>query len=157
MKNLISISTITALLLSGCVMSNNGSSSPDVYTKGEMQKAQVTQFGEIISLKPIKITGESNVVLNVLAAGLGGLAGYHVGGGSGKIAGSAVGAVLGGMGADKVGEMMDNTEGVELVIKLENANIVTYAQEGGVSTFKNGDRVKIVTDSQGKSRVDVVR
>lgn len=141
---------LSASLLTGCV----ASSQPNVYSRSQIQTAQITHYGTILSLKPIFIEGESSAILSIAGTALGALAGKQVGGGTGQIAGAVIGGLAGGYGVSEATKHMTKTQGVELTVKLDSGQVVTFAQEGNPSHFQKYQRVKIVMDNAGKARVD---
>lgn len=144
------IASLSGMVLTGC---QTGDSLPNVYKRGELQKAHQTQFGTVLSLKKIQIQGEGNKILTVGGAALGALAAKNIGGGTGAIAAAVVGGLAGGYATDAITGKMNNADGIEFTVKLDNGRIVTFAQEGDVNRYMPNQRVKLVT-SNGKTRVD---
>lgn len=154
-KTLVALALASAMLV-GCA---NQSARPDVYNRSELQKAQYTSFGTIKSLKPIVINDDgsfSSTILTVAGTAIGAIAGSHVGGGTGAVVSSIVGGLAGGYATNAVANNTTVTQsnGVEFTIQADNGKMLTFAQQGDITKYQVGQRVKLVTAGDGTTRVD---
>ena len=145
--------TILAITLGGLTACTNiGDNSPTSYSRSELQRAQYTSFGTILEVNAISIQGDDSPLLTIAGTALGALAGAQVGGGTGRIAGAVVGGLASGYGVNAASKALTKTNGVELTVKMDNGETLTFAQEGDIKRFAKGMRVKVAQES-GKYRV----
>ena len=146
----VSLSTI----LVGCA---DLSARPDVYQRSQLQKAQVTNFATIVSLKPILIEqdeGSSNSIMSIAGTALGAIAGAQLGGGTGRIAGAIGGGLAGGYATNAVMGKIQMQKGIEFTVKLDNGQMLTFGQAGDINKYYTGQRVKLVTSNDGTTKID---
>ncbi|HCI53949.1 MAG TPA: hypothetical protein DE312_11665 [Gallionella sp.] len=129
---------ICVLLLAGCASSS-------VTTKDSVK------YGVLESITPIEMDASSNT--GSMAGGIfGQIGGANTGAGRGAVVGSVLGSVLGGTLGHSAG--IDSRSGLELWVKLDNAEQSTYVmQPGKPDAFRVGDRVRIV-QKKGVVRVE---
>ena len=128
------------IFLSGCA--NSGGSR---YNHTEVGKATLVEFGQVVAVRPIKITGRNSGAGAVAGGTAGGLIGTQIGQGNGGIAGILGGIIIGtalGAAAERVAS---NRDGTEYAIVLSNGKTVVIPQEklDGDAVFKSGDRVMV--------------
>ena len=148
MKNFITLLVLDLLLLS-CA---NSSLQPDTFERDAAQRISNVLYGEIASLKLVKIEGDTKSGTIV-----GGLIGAAAGSGiSDSKPESEIGAVLGGViGATLGGNLSKNiraVEGVQLTINLDDGRTISVVQEVGAYKFSVGDLVEVIS-TKGKTRV----
>jgi outer membrane lipoprotein SlyB len=88
----------------------------------------------------------------VTGAVIGGLLGNQVGHGGGRAAATVIGAVGGGIAGNAIERKLDEQDGKEVVIQLDNGATVAIVQPGP-QNFEAGDRVRVLTGPKG-SRVE---
>lgn len=139
-RGAIFIALGSMFLLAGCV-----TSSQNRYNYNEVGRSSIVEFGTVVAVRNIDITGQ-NTGAGALAGGTaGGLIGTQVGSGNGGIAG-VLGGILIGAAAGAVAEQaLANRSGLEYTIVLENGKVVTVAQEQTKEdrVFASGDRVMV--------------
>jgi outer membrane lipoprotein SlyB len=139
MKHLILISL---LLLAACAP-NQGQNR---YNQAEIGKATELDFGKIIAVKPVAITGENSGVGQGAGIAAGAVAGYQVGNGNGQLAGMVAGAIIGGIIGHIAEQEAREQVGYEYIIKIDGEkkarSIVQYQNKEDV-VFKKGDRVMV--------------
>tara|TARA_B100000902_G_C27294149_1_gene908914 strand:+ start:342 stop:806 length:465 start_codon:yes stop_codon:yes gene_type:complete len=148
MKNIITFLAINLLMLS-CA---NTSLQPDTYERDAAQRVSNVLYGEIVSLKQVKIEGDTKSGTIV-----GGLVGAAAGSGvSDSKPESEIGAVLGGaIGATLGGNLSKNiraVDGVQLTINMDDGRTISLVQEVGGYNFSIGDLVEVIS-IKGKTRV----
>ena len=148
MKNFITFLVLNLLFLS-CA---NASLQPDTYGRDAAQRISNVLYGEIVSLKEVKIEGDTKS-----GSIVGGLVGAAAGSGVsdskpeseiGAIIGGAIGATLGGNLSKKI----RSVEGVQLVINMDDGRTISVIQEVGSYKFSIGDLVEVIS-TKGKTRV----
>jgi len=148
MKNFIAFLLLNLIFLS-CA---NASLKPDTYGRDAAQRISNVLYGEIVSLKEIKIEGDTKS-----GSIVGGLVGAAAGSGVsdskpeseiGAILGGAIGATLGGNLSKKI----RSVDGVQLVINMDDGRTISVIQEVGSYKFSIGDLVEVIS-TKGQTRV----
>jgi len=115
------------------------------YGYQEVGTTQVVEFGTVVAIREVDITGKNTGLGAAAGAAGGGIAGSAIGQGTGN-AGAILGGVLVGAVAGALAEqaMADRT-GLEYTIVLENGKTVTVVQEHKKEdrVFKPGERVMV--------------
>lgn len=148
MKNIITCLALNLLTLSYA----NASLQPDTYERDAVQRVSNVLYGEIVSLKEVKIEGDTKSGTIV-----GGLVGAAAGSGvSDSKPESEIGAVLGGaIGATLGGNLSKNiraVNGLQLTINMDDGRTISVVQEVGSYNFSIGDLVEVIS-TKGKTRV----
>ncbi|RLC20247.1 MAG: hypothetical protein DRH56_10490, partial [Deltaproteobacteria bacterium] len=99
-----------------------------------------------------KIEGTKSVVGPAAGAAAGGALGSTIGHGSGRTVATVLGAIAGGVAGAAVEEGVTQKDGLEITVKLDNGDAVVVVQEADVP-FAVGDRVRVLTGSDGTTRV----
>ncbi|MCR4301911.1 MAG: glycine zipper 2TM domain-containing protein [Sulfuricaulis sp.] len=147
MRNLVPMSAITILLLSGCAGGLGGGD----YERGQTRGVQEVQMGVVESVREVKIEGTKSNIGSTAGAVAGGVAGSNVGGGKGAIVGSVLGAVAGGVAGAAVEEGATRQKGIEITVKLDGGRMLAITQAAD-EEFRLGDRVRILSGG-GVTRV----
>lgn len=156
-KKIINLSLASAMSIAiiGCA---DTSTRPEVYKSSQLQQGYYTSYATILSLKEIEIEkdeGLSNALLTVAGTAVGAIAGSHIGGGSGAIVGAIGGGLAGGYATNEAVGKLQKTKGVEFTVKTQkDQRILTFAQHGNISNYFIGQKVKLVTDNLGRTRID---
>jgi outer membrane lipoprotein SlyB len=97
---------------------------------GQVNKAEEAV---VVSVRKIRIEGESTFVGTASGAAIGGIAGSQIGGGRDERAiGGVAGAVIGGVVGSSVEKGITSQDGIEYVLRLANGEIRTISQGGDV-------------------------
>jgi len=138
------------LILSGCQSNLSGST----YSRDEARAVQQVQYGVVEDVRLVQIEGTKTPIGSVTGAAVGGIAGSTIGGGKGAAIATVLGAVVGGMAGSAAEEAITRTQGVELVIRLEQSGgLLAIVQEfDPAEVFHAGDRIRVMTVS-GTTRV----
>ncbi len=142
--------SISLLGLSACSSDLTGTS----YRAGEARQLQNVRFGTIMDIQFVKLDGSDGGVGSLAGAAVGGIAGSNIGGGSGSAIAAIAGAVAGGVLGNMAEQKITDKQGLELTVHLEDGAYVSVVQEADPNNpLNNGDRVKVLTQSGGESRV----
>ncbi len=142
---------LPALLLgavAGCASDLGGGS----YERGEARGVMNVRFGEVTTVRPVRLEGTDSGVGPLSGAAVGGIAGSSVGGGKGSAIATVIGAVAGGLAGAAIEGNATRKPGVEITVKLDNGQYIAVVQEDGGENFRLGERVRIL-DGQGNTRV----
>lgn len=148
---LLPLVAVLPFLFASCAQN---SLTGDTVSRGEAGRAQNVRTGTITSIRPINIQGDSTAG-TLIGAGVGGLAGNQLGGGSGRTAATVGGALLGGAAGSHVGQNVTSRRGLEIEVRLsEGGQRVSVVQENSPNeSFSVGDRVRVITGAGGRTRV----
>jgi outer membrane lipoprotein SlyB len=150
----LNIKTVTvvllSLLLTACVSNLQG----DSYARQDARKIQTVQYGTVEDVRMVVIEGTKTPVGSAAGAAIGGIAGSSVGDGKGAAIATVVGAVAGGLAGGAVEEQVTKSQGVELIVRLDNSDkLVAIVQKYQADlSFHPGDRVRLMTVN-GQTRV----
>jgi outer membrane lipoprotein SlyB len=143
------ITFLTAtVLISGCASSNSG----DVYSRNQVRSAQTVQMGTVQSIRHVQIEGTKSGVGAIGGGVAGGILGSTIGGGRGSTLAALGGAAIGAVGGSMAEEKLTKTAGLEITVKLDSGTTIAVVQEAGI-IFSVGDRVRVLTGSNGITRV----
>ncbi len=147
-KTLITISMIMAL--SSCATDIKSTS----YSTASIGEASFTYQGIVINVRKIKVSDTDKLGQNQAGTTIGGIGGAAVGNilDNGGLMGTLIGAVAGGVGGAMVEQQLGTQEGMEYVIKLTNAQVLTVCQ-GLDTNFQVGQHVMVIVSHDGRSRV----
>src|SRR5262245_42476601 len=137
LSRLISITVPTIALLSGSLA---------------FAQSTCKECGQVQSIRYVEEKGKTSGVGLVAGGVLGGVLGHQIGGGTGKTVATVAGAAGGAYVGNKV-EQNRNTKGHwEVSVKMDSGNMRTLTFSGQ-PTVHEGERVKVVTDSNGGKRL----
>ena len=157
--NVASLATVAVLIaaLSGCAgMVPADSMSGQGYSRAETRQAQNVQFGTIQSIRLVQIngsTGTSSMVGTGVGAVMGGALGSLIGGGNGRTLAMALGAVGGGVAGNTIEKHVSAEVGDEITVGLDSGRVIAVTQKDEPGVFRRGDRVQVLSDAHGVSRV----
>src|SRR4051812_40909855 len=129
MNNRITASLLALTLLTACQHPGQGR-----YGYQDVGQASVVEFGKVISLRMVDITGQ-NTGLGATAGAMGGaIGGSYIGSGGGSLAGMLAGALIAGAAGYGLEQAASDRTGIEYVITLEHGKTITMVQN-----FVEGD------------------
>ena len=137
MKQLIISAMIASTLMLGAC-ATRGDSSP-VYNGGSSQRIQ---YGYVEDIAYVQSNGGSSGGGAIVGGIIGGVVGHQIGSGRGNTAATVIGAAGGAVIGNEVEKNRNAGERIEVRVRLDNGNRVTYTQESP-RDFSNGDRVRI--------------
>jgi outer membrane lipoprotein SlyB len=142
---------VAIVLLAGC-----SHPSGTTYEAGDVGRTIETTHASVVSSRFVKVTGDSRAVGPIPAAAIGPLAGGALGASGSALAfqGSGLVAVIGGVLGAGVGYLaqrqMNNREGIEYVLEMEDGRTVTLVQnrESEERPLPNGTPVLVQLSGQ---------
>jgi outer membrane lipoprotein SlyB len=141
--------SLLIILLCSCIPESR---SGDVYSRDQARVTNTVHYGTLLRVQDVTIEG-TNTGMGTLAGGaMGGALGSAVGSGSGQTIAIVGGAILGGLAGSAVEKDVTTDAGVELEVQLDNGEILLVVQEKD-SEFRAGQRVRVLKDSEGTTRV----
>lgn len=136
------------LSLAGCASSRSG----QVYSRDQARQVQTVEIGTVESVRQVMIEGTKTPIGTVAGGAAGGVVGSTVGGGRGRTVATVIGALAGAAAGTAAEEGITRKQGLEIVVAKDNGHTIVVVQEADV-TFLVGDRVRIITASDGTTRV----
>jgi len=109
------------------------------------------QMGVVTHVKQVSIVGKSSHIGHSAGRTVGSIAGGAAGSGYGSVAGSIAGAFIGGILGSSADKGLQKKPGLEVTVRLTNAEEVTVTQLAETS-FKAGDLVHLEM-MNGKAQV----
>jgi outer membrane lipoprotein SlyB len=134
---------IAALALVGCAHP-----SESTYESGDVGRTIETARGSVISARPVKISGETNAVGPVAGGALGAAGSALAFQGSGLVA--VIGGVLGAGIGYLAQKQLNNREGIEYVLQMDDGRTVTVVQnrEADAPPLPDGTPVLVQVSGQ---------
>lgn len=118
------------------------------YNQAEIGQQTELDYGKVLSVKQVAITGQNSGVGSAAGMAAGSAAGYQFGNGNGQLAGLVAGMIVGGIVGHLAEQEAREQVGYEYIIKIDGAkkprSIVQYQNAGDI-VFKKGDRVMVQT------------
>ncbi|MCT4535400.1 glycine zipper 2TM domain-containing protein [Halodesulfovibrio sp.] len=140
---------IALTVLAGCTNRYN----PNVYSGDQAMQADSISYGTITRMNAVTIK-DDNTGVGLVGGGLaGGLVGSTIGGGSGRVLGAVGGAIVGATAGALAEDEFQKTDGIQITVRLDSGRSVSIVQAAEGSNFSYGQRVRVITSPNGKSRV----
>ena len=136
------------LLLSACASSRSG----QVYTRDQARTSHSVQYGTVVQVTPVQIEGTQTGAGALGGAALGGIAGSTIGGGRGSALTAVAGGIAGALGGAALEKGVTNKDGLEITVRLDTGEMLAVVQEAD-EVYRIGDRVRVLKDNQGTTRV----
>lgn len=146
---LLNIFVLATLPLTGCMPS---STSGSVYSRDQARTSQSVYYGTLLRVEEVTIEGTQSGAGTVAGGVMGGVLGSAVGSGSGRGIATVGGAILGGMAGSAIEKGATTAVGLELEVELDNGELILIVQEKD-GVYRVGDRVRVIKDARGTSRV----
>jgi outer membrane lipoprotein SlyB len=137
-----------SLLVASCAPSRSG----QVYSPDQARRSQTVEMGVVEEVREVKVEGTRSGVGAVGGGVAGGVLGSTVGSGRGSTIAAVVGALAGAAAGAATEEQITKTDGLEIFVRLDSGRLVAVVQESDV-WFSPGDRVQVLTGSDGTTRV----
>ena len=136
--SLATAALLTALLISGCAVTNNPD-SPYYSAGSQQQKTARVYYGQVMSVSAVKSKNNEQDRWSDAAGVV--LEGLNKGGSQNT--GQVIGAVLGGLAGQALGQPAQPKE-VEILVLMEGSNEVLKVVQNNDVAFKTGQRVRVV-------------
>ena len=140
---------LSLILMTGCETSSQGGKT---YTRGQAQQQMQVFNGTLLNVAAVTIEPEKTGGGAAVGAASGGIMGSMLGSGRGSTLGALGGALAGGAVGSKAEKNIRTVAGHELEVELDDGRIMVIVQEAD-DVFLVGDRVRVVVDNKGVSRV----
>lgn len=142
-------SSALLLFVPGCETSSQGSKT---YTRGQAQQQMDVYTGTVLNVAQVTIEPETTGGGAAVGGIAGGVVGSTVGSGGGRKLATLGGALAGSAIGSRAEQQTRTKAGLELEVELDDGRIIVVVQEED-DVFAVGDRVRVVVDSRGVSRV----
>lgn len=141
MKHIVLALGICAIALTGC----KERQGQNTYNASEVGVSRAVEFGTILNVREVQITGENSGTGTLLGAGIGAGGGSYVGNGSGQAWATAGAAILGAVAGHYAEQELNDRKALEYVVNLQSGETKTIVQEikEGEAVFKPGDNVMV--------------
>ena len=137
------------LMLSGCTTESR---SGNVYSRDQARASHSVSYGTIQKVDLVTIEGTQTGAGTLAGGAMGGALGSAVGSGAGRTIATVGGAIAGGLAGAATEKGLTTVQGVELEVRQDNGQVLVVVQEND-AVYKVGDRVRILRDDQGTTRV----
>lgn len=144
-----SLCAFLLLFVAGCETSSQGSKT---YTRGQAQQQMDVYTGTVLNVAQVTIEPETTGGGSAIGGVAGGVAGSTVGSGGGRKLATLGGALAGAALGSKAEQQTRTKAGLELEVELDDGRLMVVVQEED-DVFAVGDRVRVVVDSRGVTRV----
>lgn len=121
MRNMILMLAVLALV--GC---NRAGQSQ--YNWQDVGKSTNVEFGTVVAVREVQITGPNSGVGAMTGIGAGAIAGSSFGSGNGQLGAALAGIVIGGLAGAAAEQAMSDHSGVEYTITMKSGQTVTVTQ-----------------------------
>lgn len=119
----------------------------------DVNRAYQLQMGVIEHVRWVQIRNPSSGALGTIAGGvIGGIAGSTVGRGVGRSLATAIGATAGAAIGGGIDQQAHKGQGLEITVRLDNGSRMVVVQSAE-PMFNVGERVRVLSGSQGQTRV----
>jgi len=145
MKAILGISM--SAWLAGCALQPS-----DSFSRRELNQSYRVEMGTVERVRNVPIQGTESGVGTIGGGALGGIAGGAIGGGRGSSIASVVGVIGGLVIGNAIENQVTQELGLELTVKLDNGQTALIIQAAD-PPFQIGDRVRVLSGKDGKTRV----
>lgn len=133
-----------SVLLASAWLAGCASSSPDVISRQQAQRAQTVQRGVVESIRAVTIEGNQSGVGAATGAVVGGIAGAGAGGNrTGAVVG-VLGAVIGGVAGNAIEKVTTSEKAVELILRMDDGRRIAVVQGDGAQGLTVGDTINLI-------------
>lgn len=101
------------------------------------------RHGNVVSVRSVKLEGRHNLG-GLVGAVAGGIVGSGLGGGNGTRLATLGGAVAGGVIGSKVEQNINESNGLEIIVKMDGGRKIAVIQERDEMQLTPGDRVNLI-------------
>ena len=138
----LGVAALAAIAAAAPGAAQNG---PQDYGTRDAGVVQNVTYGTVESVRSVRINEDNGAPVGTVAgAAVGGLLGSQVGHGKGSAAGAVLGAVGGGMAGNAIERHVNERDGQEIVVRLDNGSTIAVVQGTGAD-LRPGDRVRVLS------------
>jgi outer membrane lipoprotein SlyB len=138
---------LSVITLAGCANEpsyNPFSAAPSDYGNTQTETQEVF-YGYVTSVQPVELERHNTLGVGaVLGAVIGGVVGNQFGHGVGNDLTTAGGVVAGGVIGNSIQNHVDQRQGLEIGVQLNDGHQVAIIQAAGDDHFSPGERVRVV-------------
>ncbi len=145
----LTLAAVATTVSTGCVESASG----NVFSRDEARQAAEIYEGTVVDVREGKIEGDQSGLGAVGGAAMGGVVGNLFGGGKGNTIATVGGAIAGGLAGNAVEKGMTGQRALQVTVKLDINGKTIQVVQGTDIPFAVGQRVRVVTQPGGHSRV----
>lgn len=145
----LTLAAVATTVSTGCVESASG----NVFSRDEARQAAEVYEGTVVDVREGKIEGDQSGLGAVGGAAMGGVVGNLFGGGKGNTIATVGGAIAGGLAGNAVEKGMTGQRALQVTVKLDVNGKEIQVVQGTDIPFAVGQRVRVVTQPGGHSRV----
>ncbi|PVX85772.1 hypothetical protein [Paraburkholderia unamae] len=145
----ILLALVVLSVLSGCASTDFG--SPDVYQRSDVQRAGTLEQATVVRVRriTIQVPGNNSGLVNLVTAGIGAFLGSEViGDGRGRYIAAAMSGAASGFVAQKVGDALSRTAGLEIVVRKGDGSMRVITQPDD-QLFSPGNHVLLMDTNSG--------
>lgn len=146
---LITVTIICVSLITACMPESR---SGTVYSRDQARTSHSVFYGTILRVEEVTIEGTQSGLGTIAGGAMGAALGSAVGGGSGRTIATVGGAIAGGAAGSAIEKNATTVAGFELEVELDNGEIIVVVQEQD-APYHVGDRVRVIKDSRGTTRI----
>jgi len=139
------------ILLAACAKDLSSST----YSEESVGSGSQVYHGVIVSMRSVKVKGNSGLG-GVAGAATGGVLGSAVGGGRGSIVAGIAGAVAGGIAGNAIDKDVNKQDAIEYIVELDNHKTMSVVQAPSDLRVHDrvlvldGPRVRVIADTTSK-------
>ena len=141
---------MSCLTFTGCM---NNDFAGSTYSRGQAKTPNSIVEATVVAFDYAKIEGTEGVVGGVAGGVLGAAVGNTIGGGTGKTVARVGGAVGGALAGAAIENAATTRNALQITVKYDNGVLGSVVQEAGVDSFFVGQRVMVITNTDGSMRV----
>lgn len=117
---------------------------------------QTIMVGTVESVEIVNVDGNSSWIGSTGGSIAGGLLGSTIGSGWGRVATSIIGSVAGSFAGSGAERQLTKGEGLRMAVREDSGSVFTVVTVPENSqTFKVGDKVRVVSNTNGAVKVDL--
>jgi outer membrane lipoprotein SlyB len=145
----MTLAIVATAVFTGCVESQSG----NVFSRDEARQAAEVYAGTVIDVREGQIEGSQSGVGAIGGGAMGGAVGSTIGGGSGNVVATVGGAVVGAIVGNAVEKGVTGARALQITVRLDVNGKEIQVVQGTDIPFAVGQRVRVITQPGGRSRV----
>ena len=122
------------------------------YSRSDAREAYRVRYGEVVTVAPVIIEGESSSLGTIGGGAVGWSLGRVVGDGSGSRVAGALGGVGGALAGREVEKAVTTESGLEIMVDMDRGDTLVIVQAAD-EAFAAGERVRVLFGGRSEARV----